>query len=905
MSDYTIQCPHCEQELEVPEEMAGQNAECPACNKDFVIPPPTDNTEQTPAEGETPDGAISSTGSDELCISCPHCAQQLEVPEDIIGENVECPACNEEFVIPKLETDSHKEQSAHALINSSIVSSSEPQPEPSNANRTNGGSIDAHENSIVSVQENISLTQKLRSRATAAAGKVKRGAQIAAMKAQTEKLRRLDLQRAYQVLGKRIYDIRYNADEFQQIYDAILSLEHQITELRAGGEKDEFATVTEKAKTAATNVKMKAQAEVLSHKRNGKLIALGQKVAQQRKEVPTEIEAEMLALDEVQREIEAIDKQINETKDAYATRVALGHESETISSSNKVDSCKSSKREHAFFSAKQTSIVVVATSLVLVTPIAIFLYSKIASNIKSNHTHQEKASSQSAAKPDQPKARPIQQDRVSSQNTVTPHHKEEVRDYTFEFRVTKEHGFENFPDIDRLGQHLYEIHIHRRYTYDNPSLSTEVGDDPRLLITDIKLNGLHVQRLKYHQTIQVQYQDGSTSEVDVYVDMPKYAKTQLNEIWESTMNWSIEELSNKYHIGKRKATDGRLTSLQKEDAQNQNEKISFRFAFDKGTYPKRFFFTKVNDVIPFQFRNISSIRDLGNVKTYKAEIVILHSDSKRSSDAGIPLKQGDPVGIEYDLWIGDENSPLLKMDRYTQTELSNLYVIFNDRGSYVAIVSGQNGFRAWSLERMLDEQFGLKVLLKSNTEIASRERYERSLSSAKELSFSEIEKRNDLFHSFSVDQRSLTIDLSEKAAKKHLTELQQAEVYTSTMDSLWKQCLRHPDPDRYNIGYLFQAFPAGSKGTVRDVRKHVAYIDVPWESPNARRTRSNTRRATVKFSSDSPSGFETLSIGDTIDISNYFIVHEIEYRRDPGDRDFVSSYLSLVRNIDDFIFLLK
>ena len=38
MADINFNCPHCGQNLNGPEEMAGQTIECPVCQKEFPIP---------------------------------------------------------------------------------------------------------------------------------------------------------------------------------------------------------------------------------------------------------------------------------------------------------------------------------------------------------------------------------------------------------------------------------------------------------------------------------------------------------------------------------------------------------------------------------------------------------------------------------------------------------------------------------------------------------------------------------------------------------------------------------------------------------------------------------------------------------------------------------------------------
>ena len=40
MSDLTFNCPHCGQELEAPEDLLGQSIECPSCNGSIQLPEP-------------------------------------------------------------------------------------------------------------------------------------------------------------------------------------------------------------------------------------------------------------------------------------------------------------------------------------------------------------------------------------------------------------------------------------------------------------------------------------------------------------------------------------------------------------------------------------------------------------------------------------------------------------------------------------------------------------------------------------------------------------------------------------------------------------------------------------------------------------------------------------------------
>jgi DNA-directed RNA polymerase subunit RPC12/RpoP len=40
MTDFKFQCPHCEQSLEVPQDMLGETIDCPTCNKRIQLPSP-------------------------------------------------------------------------------------------------------------------------------------------------------------------------------------------------------------------------------------------------------------------------------------------------------------------------------------------------------------------------------------------------------------------------------------------------------------------------------------------------------------------------------------------------------------------------------------------------------------------------------------------------------------------------------------------------------------------------------------------------------------------------------------------------------------------------------------------------------------------------------------------------
>ena len=54
MSDLTFNCPHCEQSLEIPEELLGQTVECPSCNGAIELSKPEPKPDPAPTPKPTP-----------------------------------------------------------------------------------------------------------------------------------------------------------------------------------------------------------------------------------------------------------------------------------------------------------------------------------------------------------------------------------------------------------------------------------------------------------------------------------------------------------------------------------------------------------------------------------------------------------------------------------------------------------------------------------------------------------------------------------------------------------------------------------------------------------------------------------------------------------------------------------
>jgi DNA-directed RNA polymerase subunit M/transcription elongation factor TFIIS len=68
----------------------------------------------------------------DLTFNCPHCSQELEAPEDLLGQTIECPSCNESIRLPdpELKVTSKKKIVVRKRPTSGSVRSTRPRSTP-------------------------------------------------------------------------------------------------------------------------------------------------------------------------------------------------------------------------------------------------------------------------------------------------------------------------------------------------------------------------------------------------------------------------------------------------------------------------------------------------------------------------------------------------------------------------------------------------------------------------------------------------------------------------------------------------------------------------------------------------------------------------------------------------------
>lgn len=70
MPDITFECPHCQQTLEAPEDMAGETIECPACEQPIQLPHASGEPAIEPEAKTCPNCGQAMAPDAVLCVQC-------------------------------------------------------------------------------------------------------------------------------------------------------------------------------------------------------------------------------------------------------------------------------------------------------------------------------------------------------------------------------------------------------------------------------------------------------------------------------------------------------------------------------------------------------------------------------------------------------------------------------------------------------------------------------------------------------------------------------------------------------------------------------------------------------------------------------------------------------------------
>lgn len=85
-----FRCTSCSKLLQVSEEFAGRNCQCPSCGVMAVVPQPAPRAPQQ----------AHVQPATQTKIACPHCSGTMAVPASAAGKQVSCPFCKQPIVVP-------------------------------------------------------------------------------------------------------------------------------------------------------------------------------------------------------------------------------------------------------------------------------------------------------------------------------------------------------------------------------------------------------------------------------------------------------------------------------------------------------------------------------------------------------------------------------------------------------------------------------------------------------------------------------------------------------------------------------------------------------------------------------------------------------------------------------------
>jgi len=123
------------------------------------------------------------------------------------------------------------------------------------------------------------MKQAIMNAARKSAEAAERTARLGTLRAQMEKVRRLDLAGAYAEMGRRAYEVLACADRFGASFKQIAEVERQMDEKRKSAATDRYATIWERIKATAISAKKQVEAEALAFRRKTLFESLGRAIA--------------------------------------------------------------------------------------------------------------------------------------------------------------------------------------------------------------------------------------------------------------------------------------------------------------------------------------------------------------------------------------------------------------------------------------------------------------------------------------------------------------------------------------------------------------------------------------------------------------------------------------------------
>lgn len=410
-------------------------------------------------------------------FECHHCQQHISADSSQSGMSAECPACGSVFVVPEppeesdgtIAVEHHSPEPAEPYGEDAGSTIQQAAPRHSFGERVKDGS-EAMKKGAHILKEGTKVGWS----------GLKRRSKQAALRAQIEKLRNIDLRKAYHSLGQIAFELEILSGELSEHFHAIQDLDTKIAGLREKGTAEEGETKMATLKRVSKNTAKAGQAQALTVKREHSITELGRAVHTHKDQINAQDLNEKIAtITSIERQIQEIEEQIRALDDGGKSKF-------------------------------QT--LAVAATIILLLVGSGFLIKKTKMN---NRIAKENVSRSDPSK------NPISDALLTKEQYNDPNELERDIDKIREkignsirFIVVQKLDREKFPELGARGE-LYEINVPSEYGTVPPSKAILITRE-----TTFKSTGESSMWVLARKAVEVKMQSGFTEEIYVVEESP-------------------------------------------------------------------------------------------------------------------------------------------------------------------------------------------------------------------------------------------------------------------------------------------------------------------------------------------------------------------------------------------------
>jgi transcription elongation factor Elf1 len=226
----------------------------------------------------------SAVKNQQFKFHCPHCQQKISADASQSGISAQCPTCGDDFVVPQATEVIDPPEPGNDV---SDEARSTEVPAPQQASVVSSTLDTRMSNSFSERVKDGSLAMKKGAEIVKEGSKVgwsgvKRRSKQAALRAQIQKLRQIDLRKALHALGKEAFEQGVLATELAAQFHTIRELDSKISEMREKAVAGSGESKMEALKRVSKDTAKASQAKALTLKREHLMTELGREINAQK-----------------------------------------------------------------------------------------------------------------------------------------------------------------------------------------------------------------------------------------------------------------------------------------------------------------------------------------------------------------------------------------------------------------------------------------------------------------------------------------------------------------------------------------------------------------------------------------------------------------------------------------------